>query len=322
MKVVLADILGCRYPDLGFQIKTALEQLGHSVVPFDYRLHHLQHFSFTNKWLNKRLVRTAVGCNADLVIVHKGETILPGTVSAITKAGIKVVNWNPDEPFGELQAFNRMQNIPEYDAVFTYDTQYVERLKEHNPHSYHLPAGADPHGVHKEHVPLDKRTFPAALCMVGTAYPNRVDMLAPFADKTLRIAGPGWDKTSMASMSLPHVKINEMVGLFNESKIVLNPHGTHKSFIVPNPRTFEIPATRSFELTDLRRDAELFFKPGKEIVIYKDLEEFKELVDYYLVHDEERNTIAQAGHDRVLKEHTIKHRMETMLRLLRLPPSA
>jgi len=320
MRIFIIDMFGCRYPDLGHQIKAACEQLGHEVRCFDYRKWKLQHFSFTNKILNRMMVSQATSWPADLVLVNKGETILPGTIAAISKAGIKTANWEPDEPFGDLQAFNALKNIPEYDAFFIYDQQFLPRLKELNPHSYYLPPGADPFGVHQEQIPLEKREFPADLCMVGSAYENRIKLLTPYVGRSMRLAGPSWERApaELAKMALPPVKITEMVRLFNESKIVLNPYGAAKSFIVPNPRTFEIPASRSFELTDARRDVDKFLAPGKEIVIYKDENEFKELVDYYLENNEERNRIAQAGYDRVVKEHTMKHRVQKILTTMSL----
>ncbi|MBI4145223.1 glycosyltransferase [Candidatus Woesearchaeota archaeon] len=257
---------------------------------------------------------------ADLVVIDKGDSILPGTIAKISKANIKTANWDCDEPFGEILPFNRIQNISEYDAFFSFDEKYVPRLKEINPHSYHLPAGADPQGVYKEVIPLERRPYPADLCFVGTAYANRINLLLPYAARSLRLAGPKWDQapSALAQKSLPHVPVTEMVKLFNDAKIVLNPYGPSKSFICPNPRTFEIPASRSFQLTDMFCDAEKYFRIGKEIVLYHDENEFKELVDYYLDRDDERNKIAQAGYERVLKEHTLRHRLQLLLSRMNL----
>ena len=320
MNVLIVDMLGCRFPDLGFQIKTAFESLGHTVRTFDYRKWKLQHFSLTNKLLNRIIIHTAVSWPADLVLVSKGESILPGTIERISSQGIKTVNWEPDEPFGDLQPFNKIQNVGEYDYFFMYDKQYVKRLKELNPHTYYLPAGADPFGVHKEYIPIDERKFPADICLVGTAYQNRIELMSTQLNKKLLIAGPGWDTTSenLKNISLPPIKIVEMTKFFNNAKVVLNPYGPSKSFIVPNPRTFEIPATMSFQLTDMSRDVDDFFKKGKEIDVYKDVKEFEELVEYYLEDDDARTKIARAGYQRVLKEHTIRHRVEEVLRIVGL----
>ena len=97
----------------------------------------------------------------------------------------------------------------------------------------------------------------------------------------------------------------------NLSKINLNIHA-HHSFEGVNLRTFEIPATNSFMLCDYFKEIPNLFKLGKEIVCYHDVEGLKELIDYYLDEDnkEERDKITKRGQERVLKEHTIKQRME------------
>ncbi len=316
MNVLIVDPLGCSYPSWEYQILSAFESLGHTVRSFRYRRNHLQKFSFTNRLLNNSLVKAAKSWPADLVFVAKGETILPGTIEKINASGCKTVNWDPDEPFGEIQKFNAIKNISEYDAFFTFDHQYVDRLKEFNPYSYYLPAGADPLGVHRERILLEERTFPSDICMVGTAYGNRISLMQKFMNRKLLIAGPGWDKSpkEISRISLPSVNIHEMVRLFNQSKIVLNPHGASKSFIMPNPRTFEIPASKSFQLTDVYRDVDKLFHRGKELITYKDEQELKELIDYYLVHDEERLKITQAGYSRVVREHTTLHRIREIVK--------
>jgi spore maturation protein CgeB len=316
MKVLLIDMHGGRSPDLGFQIKTTLQKLGHCVSVFDYRKYKLQHIPVFNRLLNKLMVQYVTQQKPELVLVNKGESILPGTIKQISDLGSITVNWNPDEPFGLLQPFNKISNVEEYSAFFTYDKKYVESLKKLNRNSHWLPPGADPRGVHKETIPFEEREFPNDLCLVGTAYPNRIQLMNSQLGKKLSIAGPGWDKApnEISSKALSHVKITEMSTLFNKSKIVLNPYGASKHFIVPNPRTFEIPATRSFQLTDIPMDVSVFFRPKKEVVVYRDNSEFMELVEYYLNNDEEREKITQAGYKRVIKEHTMEHRVNELLK--------
>ncbi|MEM3373806.1 MAG: glycosyltransferase [Candidatus Woesearchaeota archaeon] len=318
MKVFIIDLVGCKPFEIGYQIKKTLENLGHETKSFNYRFFKLQHFKFSNKLLNEYMVFQATRYKPDLVLVNKGESILPKTIEKIKKIDCKAVSWNPDEPFGYLDSFNRIENVSEYDAYFTYDKQYLNPLKKLNKNVFHLPPGADPFEVHKEVMELEKRKFSADLCLVGTAYKNRIELLSKFSNYKLKLAGPKWDKApkKLAEQALPRVSIREMVSMFNESKIVLNHYGESKYFIVPNPRTFEIPASRSFQLTNMSREVEDYFKPNKEIVVYKDEQEFKELVDYYLDDDQERNEIAQKGYERVLKEHTMENRIKKMLDVL------
>lgn len=318
MRILLVDKLGCIYPEIGYATKIALEKLGNEVRIFHYRKWKLQHFPYTNLLLNKLLVSSAIKWKADLVFVGKGESILPGTINTIRKQGIKAINWDNDEPFGELLPFNKINNIEEYDAFFVYDHTYLDRIKEINPITYAIPPGADPYDIHKEVIPLINRDYPADICLVGTAYPKRIKLLEPFNNLQMRLAGPGWNKKDnpLRSQAMPPVTLDKMTKLYNESKIILNPYGDHPNFFIPNNRTFEIPATRSFQLTDMPRDAKRYFKLKKEIVVYKDQKEFKELIDYYLDNNEEREKIAQAGYKRVEKEHTIYHRIESIMKVV------
>lgn len=319
MKVLIADMCGCKYPDIGYQIKSNFESLGHTTIPFDYRKFKLQKINFTNWILNKNLINLVKSKKPDVLIVNKGESLLPGTITSIKKYGTTTINWNPDEPFGTLLKFNKLKNISEYDAFFTYDLQYLDELKKLNPNSYYLPACADLLNVHKEQISLKERQNNFDICMVGTAYENRIKLLTPYTEKyKLFVAGPAWNNapTSLRNISSPSIKINEMIRKFNESKIIINPYGEAKGFIIPNPRTFEIPASRSFQLTDARRDIDKFFKIGKEIIVYKNETDFKELIDYYIDNNNERNEISQQSYERVLKEHTMQHRLKEMLKIV------
>jgi len=49
-----------------------------------------------------------------------------------------------------------------------------------------------------------------------------------------------------------------------------------------------------------------------------DLADLKNKIDYYLQHDEERESIRLAGHDRTIDEHTYVHRWATILKELNI----
>ena len=79
-----------------------------------------------------------------------------------------------------------------------------------------------------------------------------------------------------------------------------------------NQRIFDVPATGAFVLTDWRPQMEALFEPH-EIVCYQDKAEIPDLVRHYLAHPEERQAVARAGRDRVLRCHTWAHRLKDML---------
>jgi spore maturation protein CgeB len=124
----------------------------------------------------------------------------------------------------------------------------------------------------------------------------------------------GWVKPSIAS------------SFYNNANIVLN---THRPFnykdnknrlgIVGksiNNRTFDVAACGAFQLIEFKEDLPNHFNEDEEMVSFKnDLELMKKL-DYYMEFAEERQRIADNARNRVLKEHTFKHRMEKMLDII------
>jgi len=83
-------------------------------------------------------------------------------------------------------------------------------------------------------------------------------------------------------------------------------------------RHFEIPACGGFLLTGPADDLENFYVPGKEMVLFKDLNDYIEKIKYYLVHDTEREAIAKAGYERTIHEHSYEARFREIFRKLDL----
>jgi len=73
-------------------------------------------------------------------------------------------------------------------------------------------------------------------------------------------------------------------------------------------RNFEVPGSGGFLLTSDADNLTDYFEDGKEIVIFKDTEDLIDKAEYYLLHEEERAAIAQAGYQRTLGEHTYEKR--------------
>lgn len=78
-------------------------------------------------------------------------------------------------------------------------------------------------------------------------------------------------------------------------------------------RVFETMGTGSFLLTNWVPTIEELFEDGKHLVLYRTLDEAVEKAKYYLKHDDEREKIAQAGYEEVIKNHTIQNRVNVIL---------
>ena len=85
-----------------------------------------------------------------------------------------------------------------------------------------------------------------------------------------------------------------------------------------NMRLFEVLAAGALLVTndtgtdDLKA---LRLADRAQLVLYRNPRQLMELLDYYLLHDEERRRIAQAGSEAVREHHTYAHRMRRLLAL-------
>lgn len=108
----------------------------------------------------------------------------------------------------------------------------------------------------------------------------------------------------------------ELPFFYNACKINFNATSLQMPEAV-NQRVFDVPACGSFLLTDHQKAIEELFEVGEEIVTYKNIEEIPELVRFYLNNHVSRKEIAIKGRERVLKEHTYKHRLRKIIEIMR-----
>jgi spore maturation protein CgeB len=62
-------------------------------------------------------------------------------------------------------------------------------------------------------------------------------------------------------------------------------------------------------LTDWVTDADQFFVPDEEMVFYESVDDLQSKIEHFLTHEEERQSIIDAGKQRVLNEHTYAARV-------------
>ncbi len=100
--------------------------------------------------------------------------------------------------------------------------------------------------------------------------------------------------------------------VFNGSKV--NIYVTPRSIRSGVPlRVLEIMACGGFVLVNYQEDLAAEFEDGKELVMYRSLEEMVDKVRYYLEHEDERKNIAQAGYEKVLREYNYAEKLRRIL---------
>lgn len=101
----------------------------------------------------------------------------------------------------------------------------------------------------------------------------------------------------------------EMYQVFRQSKINLNiTLRTIKEGI--SLRVFDVLAAGGFLLTSYQEILNEYFTDGEDIVMYKDIEDLKFKIKYYLEHEEERKQIAQNGSRKVKELFDYKNLFE------------
>ncbi|HIF21046.1 MAG TPA: glycosyltransferase family 1 protein [Gemmatimonadetes bacterium] len=78
-------------------------------------------------------------------------------------------------------------------------------------------------------------------------------------------------------------------------------------------RVFDALACGAFVLAEYSDDLARLFEIGTEVESYATLEQLIEKVQHYLDNPAEARTIAYNGRARVLRDHTIAQRLDTML---------
>ncbi|MFA5032179.1 MAG: glycosyltransferase [bacterium] len=169
-------------------------------------------------------------------------------------------------------------------------------------------------------LPIDngKLTELESYIALKATFNKRQEVLENILSCGLRIYGDtGWHKLFKNVTLLPAVNYYTQLPLvYNGSEINLN----ITSFQMPegcNQRVFDVPAAGGFLITDERKTLIDLFIPKEEVITFKDKEELKELVNFYLQHSTERKKIAKKARQRVLQEHTYVHRASSIIETMR-----
>ncbi|MCX6043986.1 MAG: glycosyltransferase [Chloroflexi bacterium] len=112
----------------------------------------------------------------------------------------------------------------------------------------------------------------------------------------------------LKSVLRPPVFGLDMFQILHDSKINLNIHADSSPLYASNMRLFEATGVGVCLLTDWRQNLGELFDVEREVVAYRSPEECVEKARWLLDHPAERVKIAQAGQQRVLRDHTYQVR--------------
>lgn len=306
---------------MGMDFADELRGLGHEVRTFPYRRDNPWYKNRGTKevyqrWLLARLERACVTWQPATVLVVKGGPIAPAVMRRVkARTGARFVNFFPDNPLLMIP----FECIEAYDLFFTKERYALRALQQAGLRNLHyLPMYCVPAQHHPVELTDDeRRRYAAPLSFVGSRYPYRERFVRELSGYPLRVWGAGWKRAADPEIRKlvagPALSGRAKLCVYSGSTLSLNQHHPLNDIVGVNTRAFELPAAGACQVVDLKEDLSALFKPGEEVVAYRDLAELRRQLDYYLAHPEEARAIGANARRRALAEHTLRHRLEEML---------
>lgn len=308
-------------PMSGYILKT-LKGMGHEVTTFDYGVHGvyprllkiLSKNSFLD-YIDSKLIQLVQRTKPDLFLTVFGFDHRESIIKEIRSKGVISICWWLNDPF---QIKRSLAQAGFYDYYFTNSKGNIKNYLDAGiKNAFYLPAGSFP-DIHRK---LNGTVYKHEVCFAGDWSPVREKILLEISKNfKVSIFGP-WRKKVDNNSPLANNIIKdgfftpeEMVRIFNTSKVVLNIHTWFgKCNYGLNPRVFEANGCGAFQISDYKEEIPELYEPEKEIVLYNDIPELKKKLSYYLQHTEKRTDIAKAGIQRTAHNHTYEQRLQEML---------
>lgn len=234
---------------------------------------------------------------------------------AIRVMGIPVVNYAMDDRLPvhwRMRKGVRMGAIGLVDGVdLTLQTtkEYIPRYLAEGCPAIYFPFGSDPN-IFK---PAEQKKLDVVF--VGNNYGKRGKLIAAIQSAGIRVDayGLGFPNGHLAGERVPE--------LFAHAKIILGTglvgHSSHIMTI--KLRDFDGPMSGALYITNDNPDLKEHFEIGKEILVYKTINDCVQKIKNYLDDNDARERIAAAARQRAIADHTWDYRFATMLKFLSAP---
>jgi spore maturation protein CgeB len=282
--------------------KKYLEELGEKIELFTAQNYFYDYYqkSILNKLLyraslsgisgkiNGLFKKVVAGFEPDIIWIFKGMEISPASLRWAKSRNIKLVNYNPDNPFifsGRGSGNRNVTNsIPIYDLHFTYNLEVQRKLeRDYHAVTVFLPFGFD----------LDIEVFESAknqpeilkLCFAGNPDKERSAFIEHLAASGINVDLYGHDWARF--IKNPGVTIYQPVygtefwQLLRRYRVQLNLMREH-NINSHNMRTFEIPAVGGIMLAPDTPEHRMFYEDRKQVFLFGTIDECIQLANTIL----------------------------------------
>jgi spore maturation protein CgeB len=300
---------GPSFEDTNF--RSALEGMGHELVRFDFMAEMKAHGA---EEMNRRLLAAAEEAGPDLsFFVLFEDEIEPETIRGVSDAGGPTVNWFTDDHW-RFDRFSR-HFAPAFDWSITTDRDSLPKYEAIGYENVILSQWA----CNGYAYDWTGRELEYDVTFIGQSYGKRPATVERLRAEgfDVRCWGFGWPEG--------RIEQEEMVRVFGASRINLNLSSAFSPYRLPmrvlrriagkgerksqiKGRTFEVPGSGGFLLTDHVAYLEDYLTPGEEIGVFESPDDLVTQVRWWLEHEDERAKAAEAGYRRVRAEHTYDRR--------------
>ena len=270
------------------------------------------------KRLNNELLLFVESFQPTHIWLFKGMEVLPTTLQAFKDKGIKLINYNPDNPFVFTGRGSGNKNISQsislYDWYLSYDRSVVQQLKAMKVHADLFPFAIE---FEQIDIPLENRLSIPRLAFIGNPDQERVLFLNQLAalGVLLDVYGHDWNSNKLHANitvfdALSRADYQKIVPQY---KAVLNIMRIH-NLDSHNMRSLEIPAFGGVQLASRTNDHAFFFEEGKEVFLFSNAAEaaqqwstFLSLSNQYLLEG------VQSAQHKLLQKHSYAARIDFFL---------
>tara|TARA_Y100000310_G_scaffold269859_1_gene283352 strand:+ start:134 stop:991 length:858 start_codon:yes stop_codon:yes gene_type:complete len=216
---------------------------------------------------NKDIIDVVTLEKPDVMIIAKGNSIDTATIEECKKH-THVALWFMDAFIPGHWTSELQDKIGICHSIFCDKLKAVEEATKINPNTYWVCEGFDsdiefPHDIPKEHD----------VSFIGNVYGSRSNILQRLGISALN----SFDIHHAIDVSASHINLNICTGN------------------CASDRVYKIMAAGGFLLTDDWYGRDKMFRDKEHLVIWKDLHDLQNKIEYYLEHDDEREKIAMKG---------------------------
>lgn len=252
------------------------------------------------------------------ILVFKGMELLPTTLLKWAAQSIKLINYNPDNPFifsGKGSGNRNLTNsISLFDLYVSYDKDIVQQLKLKNVNSILIPFGFDIEDFDFDQI-IDEPEI-LRVCFVGNPDSERVNFIKKLDSYNIPIDlyGNGWGKyiQSNTIKIFPSVYGIDFWKTLRKYAVQLNLMRIH-NLDSHNMRSFDIPGVGGIMLAPKTKDHALYFKDNVEVCLFENIDDCVRKINFLLNCDATKRELIRTNSRKIsLKNYTYQNRVSQL----------